>query len=311
MSDDTVKQELYSSIGQDPHTFDNPEIAHVTINENKVLASNTVPGLTVDVRELPDGIDLRMELEENRVIQYPVHMCFGVIPRTGVQRINLDVVIGKNSKISLMAHCSFPFAVDVKHIMDAKIKVMDGAEYSYFERHVHSETGGVNVLPKAVVDVGRGARFRTEFQLLKGRVGIMDIDYETHVAEEGLVEMTALVSGSGDDHIVLHETAFLEGASSRAVLTSKVAVRNNARSEVFNKIVALAPYARGHVDCKEIIKDNGVAVATPIVDVRDAHAHVTHEAAIGSVDKKQLETLMSRGMDEDEASEVIIQGLLS
>ena len=88
-------------------------------------------------------------------------------------------------------------------------------------------------------------------------------------------------------------------------------MRNNARSEVFNKIVALAPYARGHVDCKEIIKDNGIAVATPIVDVRDAHAHVTHEAAIGSVDKKQLETLMSRGMDEDEASEIIIQGLLS
>ena len=62
---------------------------------------------------------------------------------------------------------------------------------------------------------------------------------------------------------------------------------------------------------KEIVKGNGIAVATPIVDVRDPKAHVTHEAAVGSVDKKQLETLMSRGLDEDEASELIIQGLLS
>ncbi len=38
---------------------------------------------------------------------------------------------------------------------------------------------------------------------------------------------------------------------------------------------------------------------------------MTHEAAIGSVDTKQLETLMARGLDEDAASELIIQGLLS
>ena len=61
----------------------------------------------------------------------------------------------------------------------------------------------------------------------------------------------------------------------------------------------------------EIVLDRGRARATPIVDVRNPSAHVTHEAAVGSVDKKQLETLMSRGMDEDAASELIIQGLLS
>ena len=167
------------------------------------------------------------------------------------------------------------------------------------------------MVPKASVTVGPHARFATSFELLRGRVGKMDIEYETHVSEHGVVEMNALVSGSKEDEILLKEIAFLEGEYARAALTSKVAVRDNARSEVYNKITALAPYARGHVDCKEIIKDNGTAMATPIVDVRDARAHVTHEAAIGSVDNKQLETLMARGMDEDEASELIIRGMLS
>ncbi|MFW6271396.1 MAG: SufD family Fe-S cluster assembly protein, partial [Bacillota bacterium] len=36
-----------------------------------------------------------------------------------------------------------------------------------------------------------------------------------------------------------------------------------------------------------------------------------HEAAIGSVDNSQLQTLMARGLDEEEASEVIIQGMLN
>ena len=65
------------------------------------------------------------------------------------------------------------------------------------------------------------------------------------------------------------------------------------------------------MDCKEIIQGNGKATAIPIVEVSNPHAHVTHEAAIGSVDNKQLETLMSRGLDEDDAVDLIIQGLLS
>jgi Fe-S cluster assembly scaffold protein SufB len=37
---------------------------------------------------------------------------------------------------------------------------------------------------------------------------------------------------------------------------------------------------------------------------------LTHEAAIGSVDKKQVETLMARGLTEDEAVDVVVRGML-
>ena len=88
-------------------------------------------------------------------------------------------------------------------------------------------------------------------------------------------------------------------------------MRDNAKAEVYNIMKATAPYARGHVDCKEIIQGNGVATAIPVVEVKHPKAHVTHEAAIGSVDSKQLQTLMARGLDEEEAVELIIDGLLS
>jgi hypothetical protein len=59
------------------------------------------------------------------------------------------------------------------------------------------------------------------------------------------------------------------------------------------------------------VQDRAVARAVPIVQVDHPQAHVTHEAAIGSVDSKQLQTLMSRGLSEDDATEMIIDGLLS
>jgi len=39
-------------------------------------------------------------------------------------------------------------------------------------------------------------------------------------------------------------------------------------------------------------------------------ARVTHEAAIGSVNRQELETLMARGLDEADAVDVIIRGML-
>lgn len=302
---------LYKSIDSDPHSLKDPDTAHLVINHNEVLGMNSVPGLHIDVDKIEDGVDIKFKLDSNVIIKKPVHLCFGMFAETGIQKIIMDIDIGENSKIALQAHCTFPIAVDVQHIMDAKIKVHAGADYTYFEKHVHSPEGGVKVYPKAVVEIGKGASFRTEFELIKGRVGLIDIDYEMTAEADSAVEMTSRVSGRGDDLIKIREVANLAGEHARGALISKIAVRDNARAEVYNKMVASAAYARGHVDCKEILQDNGIALAIPIVEVRHPKAHVTHEAAIGSVDNKQLETLMSRGLDEDEAVEVIVNGMLS
>lgn len=90
-----------------------------------------------------------------------------------------------------------------------------------------------------------------------------------------------------------------------------VAVGVAAKAEIFNKLIATGSHSRGHVDCKEIVQDSASASAIPIVEVRNHTAHITHEASIGSVDTKQLETLLSRGLSEEEAIDLIIQGLLS
>jgi Fe-S cluster assembly scaffold protein SufB len=311
MNDKTqLISDLYSFTDTDPNLQD-PDTAHLVISGNKVLGMHAVPGLNIDVNELADGIEAEVRLKPGFRIKKQVHLCFGMLPQSGTQRINLDVDVGDDSRISLLAHCVFPMAVDVRHIMDAKLRLGKNAQYDYFEKHVHGVEGGVKVYPKAVVDVGPNSLFRTEFELIKGRVGLIDIDYEANCDANAVVDMSARISGRGDDQIKIKEAARLEGEHSRGLLTSKLAVRDNAKAEIHNVITATAAYARGHVDCKEIVQDNGWASAIPIVDVRHPRARITHEAAIGSVDNKQLETLMTRGLSEDEAVEIIINGLLS
>ena len=302
--------DLLKLAGEDEALKDR-ETAHLTINLNKVVSKNIVPGLHIDTEEMEDGVGVRVTVDEGVVIEKQVHMCFGVTHEKALQKIVIDVDVQKNAGISILSHCIFPKAEDIKHVMDARIKVGEGASYTYEEKHIHSMDGGIEVYPKAVVELERKARFHTTFELIKGRVGKLDIDYNITGKDESIMELMSKVSGRGDDEIRIRESGNLIGEKARGVLNSRVAVRGHARAEVYNKMIASAPYARGHVDCKEIIQDDGIATAIPIVEVRHPKAHITHEAAIGSVDTRQLETLMSRGLDEEEAVDLIVEGLLS
>ena len=124
--------DLYSTTDTDSDVLKDPEVAYLVVHHNQVLGAHLIPGLKVEVKELEDGIDADIRLQEGTIVRKPVHFCFGMFPETGVQRILLTVNIEKNSKISLLAHCTFPNAVDVKHIMNAKINIGENAEYSYF-----------------------------------------------------------------------------------------------------------------------------------------------------------------------------------
>ncbi|MCI4446245.1 MAG: SufBD protein, partial [Candidatus Aminicenantes bacterium] len=167
MSEDLV-EELLESINL--HRSFSKNTPHVVINANKVLSSQVVEGLIIEPEELPDGVRAKLLVKKGYKIKQPVHLCFGMLPERGIQHIVLNVEIEDEAEVSFMAHCTFPNAVDIQHLMEATIKVGRNARYSYFERHYHSDEGMIRVVPLAKIELADGARFSTEFELLKGRV---------------------------------------------------------------------------------------------------------------------------------------------
>ena len=116
-------------------------------------------------------------------------------PPTGLQHIVMKVDVEADSFASVRAHCTFPNAIDITHKMDAVVNIAAGAAYEYFERHLHGANGGVLVVPKTLVHIGEGARFRTEFELVKGRAGVIDFDYEADCDAGSTLEMiTRIIS---------------------------------------------------------------------------------------------------------------------
>lgn len=289
----------------------NPRIARLVVHQNRVLGLNALPGLTMDAEPLPDGIRAHVEVAPGTVLPDPVHLCFGVLPKEGVQRILATFRIGEGASAQFWAHCAFPNAERVQHLMEASIEVGGGARMAYTEVHYHGPYGGTEVCPKAVIRVHKGGQYVSEFKLVQGRVGLLSLDYVVHLGEGAVAELVAKVHGKGEDRIFLREALHLEGPYARGLVKSRIVLQDRAQAEFTGEAVGIGPYSRGHIDCTEILWGaEARASAVPKLLVVDERAKLTHEAAIGSIDRKELETLMARGLTEEEAVATVVRGLL-
>jgi len=271
MSELEELMKVFGESGGDNSILVREDSAHFVASGNKILSTRATQGLEIKAEETATGITARVRVLEGTIIKNPVHLCFGVLHKKGIQEIKMNVTLEKNSSARFIAHCIFP---------------------------------------KAVVKVGKDGRYFSDFSLITGMVGKLGIDYTIEVGENAVTELIARVFGHGDDKISIIEKVVLEGENSRGLIKTRVALEDRAQAEVTGITEGSAAGARGHVDCMEIVKDSAIAKAIPIVNVMHPLAKVTHEAAIGSVDKRQLETLMAHGLTPEEAVDVIVKGIL-
>ncbi len=302
--------DAFALIGEDPRTVLAPGTAHVVAFGHRIVSSQQAPGVVLEAREATDGIHARLSVEEGKRIDAPIHLCFGLFERFGVQNVILELTMNADSRATVWSHCLFTTPEAARHAMTARVTLEAGAVLTYNEAHYHGLSGMIEVVPRATVSVGRGAQYLADFSLIQGRVGKLDIDYTVGVAEEGLAELTSKVYGHLGDSIRIREVVSLDGVRSRGLVKTRVAVEDEATAEVIGATYGNAAGARGHVDCLEIVRGGGRVAAIPEVRVTHPGAKVTHEAAIGSVDARQLETLMARGLSPDDAVDRIILGML-
>ncbi|MBQ9067512.1 MAG: Fe-S cluster assembly protein SufB [Eggerthellaceae bacterium] len=158
------------------------------------------------------------------------------------------------------------------------------------------------------------------------------------VEEDAQVEW---VSGSFGSHVgYLYPMSILDGAHSTCEFTGITFSGAGQNLDTGCKVVLNAPYTSAHVDTKGISKSGGiqtfrssvlvtekaeysnVSVACtslmlddesrsdtiPAMDVRAKHVNVGHEASIGRIGDDMMFYLQSRGISEQEASTMIVNG---
>jgi len=301
----------YEKIGWQKSFLSDERYARLLVNKNKVLAKNETKGVKINYKLSKEKVNLKVYVKEGMKLKNPVYLCFSFLAPKGRQVINSEFFIGRGAEVKFLANCLFPQSEKVKHYMFAKVHISPQAKMSYYEEHYHSKRGGAEVYPKMEAEIDREGELYEEFKLIKGRVGFLAIDYKIRQKEKSRSHILTKVYGSGEDRIKIKERIYLDGKSASGLAKSRIVLKNRASAEILSEVEGNAAQARGHIDCQELVYGRKVkASSVPKISINHSQARVTHEAAIGKIDKKILETLMARGLSENEAVDFVLRGFL-
>lgn len=284
--------------------------ARIVINDNSILEKVSVDGLFLNSKIENGKIIIDIKVGEGVEVEKPVHICFGALKNEVNQDILMNINLEEGASVNFYSDCVLISKEKILHKMKSNVVVSKNASFGYFEKHLHSDFGEIKIVSDVFIDAKDFSKVETNFNLIKGNFGDSKFFYNVNASEGASVNMNSKFSLVKNDSGELDEVVYLNGKGSSCVVKSRVAVRDESSMVVKNRVIAKEELCRGHIDCSEILLDKGKTLAYPEAIVLHPKARVTHEASLGGIDNKRMETLMARGLNEDEAEDLILEGML-
>ncbi|MBE6827100.1 MAG: SufD family Fe-S cluster assembly protein [Ruminococcaceae bacterium] len=278
-------------------------------SNGKSAARNTTANINIVTKQEVSGIDIIIEPNTvNQSVHIPV-----IISESGLKEVVYnDFYIGENCDVTIIAGCGISNCggSDSRHDGVHSFHVGENSRVRYVEKHYGEGTGeGKRLMnPTTVVELGKNSYMLMETTQISG---VDDTIRETKatVGEGASLVIHDKILTDGSQKAVARMNVDLNGEDSSCDLVSRGVAKENSFQEVDLGINGNAK-CHGHAECDSIIMDNGVIVATPALKASNVDASLIHEAAIGKIAGEQLLKLMTLGLDEKQAEEMIVKGFL-
>ena len=223
-----------------------------------------------------------------------------------------DFYIGENSDVVIVAGCGI-------HNNTCKTSIHNGihtfhleknSKVRYVERHIGegNGSGGKVLNPVTKIIMKDGSQMLMETTQLGG---VTSTERKTK-AKLGNGAKLTIQENLLTTNKQTAKTSFdvdLSGENSSIDVISHSVARDDSIQEFKSNVIGKNK-CFGHVECDGILLDNAKIKSIPMVDAQHNEASLTHEAAIGKIAGEQLTKLMTLGLSEKEAEDVIIQGFL-
>ncbi|MFP4136160.1 MAG: SufB/SufD family protein [Candidatus Acetothermia bacterium] len=241
--------------------------------------------------------------------EIPLHLFFLIQQEALAQAPHIVIFAEPHSEIKLIEGCTSPIlSRHSLHLDMTELYVGEGASVDLtvlqnWPEYVHTR-------PTQRGKIARDGELSiTSVGLGPGKSNITDPKY--WVEEGGRVEINNILLTKEDSHVDLGGEIYLEGEESTGINNSKAVIMDESRVITRGTINARNSRTKGHISCDALVMENGAAMETyPGLSSEVDDAELSHEAAIGKIKEEELFYLMSRGLDEDEATRLIVQGFI-
>lgn len=265
----------------------------------------------IDIVTKEDKSGLDIYVKENTlfgIVHIPV-----IITESGLTDVVYnDFHIGANANVIIMAGCGIhnDLHKDSEHDGIHRFYLEENAKVKYVEKHYGEGKGkGKKILnPTTEIYMKKGSSMNMDSVQIKGVDDTIRITKATLDANTTL-EISEKILTTGKQTAKTEFIVDLNGENASVHVTSRSVAEGSSTQEFTSNITGNTKcYA--HVECDAIIKDEGKVKAIPEIYAKNIDANLIHEAAIGKIAGEQLNKLMTLGLNEQEAEEVIIKGFL-
>jgi len=237
----------------------------------------------------------------------PIQTCFFVSKENVEQAVHNVVVIGEGAEIVLNTACAAA-AGESLHVGVTEMYVGRGAKLTY--AMVHGWTQLFDTRPRTVVEVEEGGSLVMNYINLRP-VRTLEAMPRVVLKENSSAYLSTILLALGDSHLDVGTVVELAGKGAKAEVISRTVARDRSHSIMRGLLRALAPGVKGHLECVGLqLSPKAKIEAIPALDAAVGDVELTHEAAVGRIAEEELEYLMARGFNEQEAVSLIVRGFV-
>lgn len=286
-----------------------PQGAYNIRKNGSAMGRRSTEHIQIIPKEDKPGIDIKIAPNtKNESVHIPV-----ILSESGMTDVVYnDFYIGKNADVVIVAGCGIHNSGSEKSQHDGihTFYIEEGAKVKYVEKHYGEGEGtGERILnPVTIVNLGKNAVAEMEMVQIKG-VDSTKRDTTANLDEGAKLTITERLMTHGGQFAESNVDIHMNGDNSVCQIVSR-SVGKNDSVQIFHPRVVGNSACRAHVQCDSIIMDNSKISSIPEIDAANADAQLVHEAAIGKINSDQLLKLMTFGISEEEAEEIIVQGFL-
>ena len=236
-----------------------------------------------------------------------------VISQTGLNDLVYnDFHIGEDCDVTIVAGCGIHNSGDglSQHDGIHEFFVGKNSKIRYIEKNYGQGDGkgGKVMNPKTIIHLDENAYFYMDTVQIKGIDSTMR-ETDADLKAGAKLEISEKLMTHGEQTAQTQFSVDLNGEGSSANVVSRSVARDDS-AQLFRAKIAGNNACAGHSECDAIIMDNAKVRAIPELEANDLDAELIHEAAIGKIAGEQLIKLMTLGLSEEEAEEMIISGFL-
>ena len=241
--------------------------------------------------------------------KHPVQSCLYIAKEGFSQNVHNIVVAEEDSELHIITGCATaPHLASGLHVGISEFYVKRGARLTF--TMIHDWGKKINVRPRTVIQVEEGGIIISNYISLKP-VGSLQMFPTTHLNGKGAVARfnSILVAGQGS-FLDVGSRIVLNAPDTRAEIISRGISSGGsiiARGDLVGKVAGI----KAHLECKGLILNDGLMQAIPELTGHVPGVEMSHEAAVGKIDQQEIEYLMARGLDEEEAISTIVRGFLN